>query len=184
MAKQFASISDTIQAFIEGQAIFFTASCAPGARVNISPRATDHLHVLGPNEVAYLDLTGSGSETAAHARAGGPVTMMFCAFEGPPSILRLYGEARVAFRGSPEYQAFLGRFYAQGEPVGARQVVWLDVDLVQTSCGYAVPLFDHVGERPILNRWAESKGEEGLREYRAANNVTSLDGLRTEFEEA
>ncbi|HEU0067310.1 MAG TPA: pyridoxamine 5'-phosphate oxidase family protein [Sphingomonas sp.] len=183
MAKQFPAIDDKHIGFIAAQAIFFTGSCAQGTRVNISPRSTRHLHVLGPNTIAYLDLTGSGSETAAHVGADGAVTVMLCAVEGPPLILRLYGKGRVAFRGSAEYHAFLALFYLDGEPVGARQIVFIDVDLVQTSCGYAVPLFDHVGERPTLDRWAESKGEQGLRTYRAEKNRISLDGLPTGFDE-
>ncbi|MCJ2083593.1 pyridoxamine 5'-phosphate oxidase family protein [Methylobacterium sp. J-090] len=181
MAKQFSAISDRHRDFIAAQKIFFTGSCAAGARVNISPRSTTHLHVLGPNAVAYLDLTGSGSETAAHVKAEGALTVMLCAFDGPPSILRLYGKGRIAFRGTPDYVAVLDRFYGSAEPAGARQIVFLAVDLVQTSCGYAVPLFDHVGERPILDRWAQAQGEEGLRAYRAEKNAASIDGLPTGF---
>lgn len=181
MAKQFPEIGDKLKKFIDSQKIFFTGSAASGSRVNISPRSTEHLHVLGPNEVAYLDLTGSGSETAAHVRAAGALTVMLCAFDGAPMILRLYGRGRVAFRGTPAYAAFLDRFYGGAEPAGARQIVFLDIDLVQTSCGYAVPFFDHVGERAVLDRWAETKGEEGLRAYRAEKNAVSIDGLPTGF---
>lgn len=179
MAKQFPEIDEKHAAFIGRQKIFFTASSAGDSHVNLSPRSTEHLHLLGPNEVAYLDLTGSGSETAAHVKAGGRLTIMLCAFEGPPLILRLYGRGRIAFRGSPDYDAFLERHCPAGEPLGARQIVFLDVDLVQTSCGYAVPLFDHAGERDVLDRWAMAKGEEGLVAYRREKNVESLDGLPT-----
>ncbi|WP_062011663.1 pyridoxamine 5'-phosphate oxidase family protein [Aureimonas sp. AU4] len=184
MAKQFERIEDSHLAFIERQHIFFFGSAVGDSRVNISPRSTQHFHVLGDLTVAYLDLTGSGSETAAHSMAGGRATAMFCAFEGPPLILRLYGRARVDFRGSPAYEAFLGERYASGEPLGARQVVTLDIDLVQTSCGFAVPTFEHTGERPVLDNWAEKKGEEGLRAYRQEKNLTSIDGLPTGFVEA
>lgn len=179
MAKQFAEIDDARAAFIECQKIFFTASASGDSHVNLSPRSTGHLHILGPNEVAYLDLTGSGSETAAHVKAGGRLTIMLCAFEGPPLILRLYGRGRIAFKGSIEYESFLQRFNGGSEPLGARQIVFLDIDLVQTSCGYGVPLFNHAGERDVLDRWAEKKGEEGLVAYRQEKNVTSLDGLLT-----
>lgn len=181
MAKQFAKIGDKHKEFIKEQRIFFTGSSASRTRVNISPRSTEHLHVLGSNEVAYLDLTGSGSETAAHVKVGGPLTIMLCAFDSPPVILRLYGKGRIAFRGAPKYLAFLDRFYSSKEPLGARQIVFLDIDLVQTSCGYGVPFFDYVRERPVLERWAEAKGEEGLRAYRAEKNNRSIDGLPTGF---
>jgi hypothetical protein len=184
MAKQFPAIDDRLAAFIDHQRIFFTASAAEGTRVNISPRSTEHLHRLGANAVAYLDLTGSGSETAAHLKADGRLTIMLCAFDGPPLILRLYGRGEVAFRGSERYRAFLSAHYGGEEPLGARQVVFLDIDLVQTSCGFAVPLFEPAGERPTLDRWAAAKGEEGLRAYRQEKNLTSMDGLPTGFEEA
>jgi hypothetical protein len=184
MAKQFADIDEARRAFIARQNVFFAGSAAPGARVNISPRSTAHFHVLGPNAVAWLDLTGSGSETAAHVRAGGPLTVMFCAFEGAPLILRLYGRGRVAFRGSAAYDGFVARFHGGDEPLGARQVVFLDVDLVQTSCGFGVPRFDYAGERDTLDRWAAAKGEDGLKTYRREKNAVSLDGLPTGFEEA
>lgn len=183
MAKQFAEIDGARRAFIERQKVFFTGSAAAGSRVNISPRSTTHFHVLGPRAVAYLDLTGSGSETAAHLRAGGAMTIMFCAFDGAPLILRLYGKGRVAFRGSADYLAFLARFHDGDEPAGARQVVFLDIDLVQTSCGFGVPLFDHAGERDTLDRWTAAKGEDGLVAYRREKNAVSIDGLPTGFEE-
>ncbi len=131
MAKQFERIEAPHREMIARQAIFFTGSAAGDSRVNISPRSTRHFHVLGDLTVAYLDLTGSGSETAAHAKAGGRVTVMFCAFDGPPVILRLYGRARIAFRGSSDYGAFLAAHYPDGEPAGARQIVTIDLDLVQ-----------------------------------------------------
>ncbi len=183
MAKQFASIDRQHAAFISTQRIFFAGSSSPGARVNISPRPTEHLHVLGPNELAYLDLTGSGNETAAHIHADGRLTFMFCSFEGAPLILRAYGKGRVAVRGSPDYADFLARFYDGIEPLGARQVIFLDVDLVQSSCGYGVPLFAHIGERSALQSWTETRGEDGLRVYRAERNATSIDGLPTHFHE-
>ncbi|RIY03514.1 pyridoxamine 5'-phosphate oxidase family protein [Aureimonas flava] len=184
MAKQFDRIEPAHREMMARQAIFFMGSSAGDSRVNIPPRSTAHFHVLGDLAVAYLDLTGSGSETAAHARAGGRATIMFCTFEGPPQILRLYGRPRIAFRGSPDYRAFVAERYPQGEPAGARQVVTIDLDLVQTSCGYAVPLFEHVGERPVLDRWAEAKGEEGLEAYRREKNMESIDGLPTGLGEA
>ena len=111
------------------------------------------------------------------------MTIMLCSFEGTPLIIRLYGKGRVASRGSAGYVAFLDRWYKGAEPIGARQIVFLDVDLVQTSCGFGVPLFDYAGERSGLERWAEGKGEKDLRAYRAEKNAISIDGLPTRFRE-
>lgn len=180
MAKQFPELSPALREFILRQRVFFTASAATVGRVNVSPRGTDMLRVLGPNAAVYLDLTGSGNETAAHLRATGRLTLMFCAFEGAPMILRLYGAGRVLRRGGPDYTRLLEVEYGGEEPVGARQMVRLDIDLVQTSCGFGVPLFDHVGERPTLARWAEAKEkQEGLEAYRRLKNARSIDGLPT-----
>lgn len=179
MAKQFPAIDERIADFIGRQKVFFTASAAAGSRVNVSPREIAALRVLGPNTVAYRDLTGSGAETAAHLKADGRLTIMFCAFEGPPMILRLYGTGRSHPSGSPDFARLIADAYGGEAPLGTRQVVVLDVDLVQTSCGYGVPLFAHTGERPSLTNWAEAKGEDGLVAYRAEKNAQSLDGLPT-----
>ena len=179
MATKFTEITDKHRDFIGRQHIFFTASAAAGSRVNLSPRSADAFRVLGPNSVAYLDRTGSGNETSAHIAAGGRLTMMFCAFDGPPLILRLYGTGRIVHRGTADYARLLADAFGGAEPLGARQIIVLDVNLVQTSCGYGVPLFDYGGERPSLDNWALSKGEAGLAEYRRQNNRYSIDGLPT-----
>jgi hypothetical protein len=179
MAKQFARIEPAHRRFIERQRLFFTASAAADGRVNVSPKGLDALRVLGENAVAYLDLTGSGNETAAHIKASARLTFMFCAFEGPPMILRLYGRGRVLNRGSCEYDALLTSAFDAREPLGARQIIVLDIDLVQTSCGYGVPLYEYGGERPTLTEWAERKGEAGLDAYRREKNSRSIDGLPT-----
>lgn len=179
MAKQFSRIEPEHRRFIERQHVFFTASAAAGARVNLSPKGLDALRVLGEREVVYLDRTGSGNETAAHLRADGRLTLMFCAFEGPPLILRLYGRGRVLPRGGEAYASLLAERFGGDEPPGARQMVALEVELVQTSCGYGVPLYDYQGERPSLDRWAEAQGEAALVAYRREKNVASLDGLPT-----
>ena len=179
MAQQFDRIEPAQRDFILRQHVFFVASAAAGGRVNLSPKGLDALRVLGPNRVAYLDLTGSGNETAAHMRADGRLTLMMCAFEGPPRILRLYGSGRVAQRGTAEYARLLANEFEGEEPLGARQIVVLEVDLVQTSCGFGVPLYDYRGERPALARWAEAKGPEGLEAYRREKNARSIDGLPT-----
>jgi hypothetical protein len=154
------------------------------ARINISPRGADCFRVLGPNQACYLDRTGSGNETSAHLLADGRLTIMFCAVEGPPLILRLFGRGRDLHRGTQDYAALLGAHYGGEEPAGARKIVLQDIDLVQTSCGYGVPLFDYREERLTLDRWAESKGEDGLAAYRREKNVRSIDGLPTGLPEA
>lgn len=184
MAQSFPSIGEQHREFIAKQHLFFVASAADEARINLSPKGLDGLRVIDEQSVCYLDLTGSGNETSAHMRADGRLTIMFCGFEGPPLILRLYGRGRVALRGSGEYAALLDRHFAGIEPPGARQIVIQDVELVQTSCGFGVPLYDYKGERPSLIQWAEFKGEEGLDEYRREKNAVSIDGLPTGMFEA
>jgi predicted pyridoxine 5'-phosphate oxidase superfamily flavin-nucleotide-binding protein len=179
MGKQFPAMTPAHREFIARQRIFFTASATAASRVNVSPRPTDALRVLDERTVAFLDLTGSGSETAAHLRADGRITLVFCALDEPPNILRLYGRGASFPRTSEDYTALLASAFGNQEPLGARQIVRIDIDLVQTSCGYGVPLFEYVGERDTLRRWAEKKGDAGLEEYRRQNNVRSIDGLPT-----
>jgi hypothetical protein len=182
MAKMFERIEPAHAAFIEQQHIFFTASAASSGRVNISPRGADAFRVLDPNTVSYLDQTGSGNETAAHLLASGRLTIMFCGFENVPMILRLYGRGQSLWKGTPEYAALLASAYDGHEPPGARQIIKLSVDLVQTSCGYGVPLFDYKEDRPTLLRWAEGKGEDGVAAYWRQKNVRSIDGFETGVE--
>ncbi len=181
MAKFFDRIEPAHRAFIEKQHVFFNASAAATGRVNVSPRAAALLRVLDESTVVYLDLTGSGNETAAHVRDNGRLTLMFCAFEGAPLILRLYGEGRILPMGSEEYTALLGPHFDNEEPPGTRQMVLLKVTSVQTSCGYNVPLYDYKDERETLIRWAEAKGPEGLDAYRRKNNSRSIDGFPTQM---
>ena len=180
MAKFYDTIEPKIRDFIARQHIFFTASPAEGARVNLSPKGLDAFRVLSESRVAYLDRTGSGNETAAHLRADGRLTVMMCAFDGPPNILRLYGRGHVAPRGSAEYAAILADAFGGAEPVGTRQIVVLDVESVQTSCGFGVPAYDYRGERPALDNWAE---KNDLPDYRRRKNLVSIDGLPTGFVE-
>jgi hypothetical protein len=179
MASFFQQIEPAHAAFIQQQHIFFTASAAATGRVNVSPRGADAFRVLGPNCVTYLDETGSGNETAAHLRASGRLTIMFCGFENVPMIMRLYGQGRSLPRGTPEYAALLQTAYDNREPPGARQIICLDIELVQTSCGYGVPLFDYKADRPTLRRWADGKGEAGVAAYRRQKNIRSIDGFET-----
>jgi hypothetical protein len=185
MATRYPAIDEKHRRFIERQHVFFTASAAEGTRVNLSPRGTDSFRILTPNRVVYLDRTGSGNETAAHMKADGRLTIMFCAFEGPPNILRLYGRGRVVHRGTGEYATLLRERFAGNEPLGTRQFMVQDIDLVQTSCGYGVPFLEYKGERPSMDNWAENKGADGLLAYQREKNVTSMDGLPTGlFEDA
>jgi hypothetical protein len=179
MAKFYDHIEPAHAAFIAEQHIFFTASAAATGRVNISPRGADAFRVIDPNTVTYLDQTGSGNETAAHLRACGRLTIMFCGFETVPMILRLYGQGRSLWRGTSEYAALLETGYANQEPPGARQIICLSVDMVQTSCGYGVPLFDYKEERPTLLRWAAGKGEDGIEAYWHEKNARSIDDFET-----
>jgi len=183
VGKQFLSIEPYHREFIQRQRIFFNASACAEGHVNLSPRDVAALRVVGPNSVFYLDLTGSGNETAAHLLADGRLTLMFCAFDGPPLVLRLFGKGRVIARHSPEYTTLLGEHFAGAEVPGSRQMIWLDIDRVQTSCGMNVPLFEFVGPRDQLVRWAEKKGEAGLEEYWREKNMKSIDGFPTPFAE-
>lgn len=183
MAKFFDEIGEDHRDFILRQKIFFTASAAAGARVNLSPKGLDTLRITAPNAVCYLDYTGSGNETAAHLLADGRLTLMFCAFDGPPMILRLFGKGRALQRETAEYEALLGAHFGGEAPPGARQMIALDIELVQTACGFGVPLMDYRADRETMPRLMESKGEEYLREYRAKKNLVSLDGLPTGLRE-
>jgi hypothetical protein len=183
MGKLFTAIEPVHREFIERQHIFFNASAASEGRVNVSPRDVASLRVLDANTVVYLDLTGSGNETAAHLLADGRLTLMFCAFEGAPLILRLYGRGRILPRHTPGYDSLLHSHYNDNEPPGARQIVHLTVESVQTSCGMNVPFYDYVSERDQLIRWAQVKGEATLEDYRQQKNTRSIDGFPTGLSE-
>jgi len=173
MGEKYTAINDRHRVFIAKQQMFFVATGTADSRINLSPKGLDSLRLLGDNRVIWLNLTGSGNETAAHLQSDSRMTMMFCAFDGPPLILRLYGQARMVLTSDDEW----AELYAHFEPLpGARQIFDMTVDLVHTSCGFGVPLYDFAGERPLLNRWAEKKGEEGIRTYWHDKNSTSLDG--------
>ncbi len=184
MAQFFDHIPPAIQDFIKRQHVFFTASATEGSRINLSPKGSDCLRVISDKEVVYLDQTGSGNETAAHVRTDGRLTIMFCAFEGPPMILRLYGTGRVLPRGSQAYAAHLNTVFAGQEPPGARQIIALDVQSVQTSCGFAVPVMNFDHDRHTLEEWATRKGPDGIDAYWRERNVATIDGIPTGMAEA
>ena len=159
--------------------MFFTGSAAADGRVNVSPKGLDSLRIIDDKTVAYLDLTGSGAETAAHLQATGRLTLMLCAFEGAPLILRLYGQGVSLPRGTDAYRALLDSAFDGQEIAGARQIVRLDINMVQTSCGYAVPLFEFKEDRPQLVVWSERASEDELNAYRREHNTRSIDGFPT-----
>ncbi len=176
MAQRFNELSEKHIQFITRQKVFFVGTATADSRVNVSPKGMDSFRILGSNRVAWLNVTGSGNETAAHVQQLPRMTIMFCAFDDPPLILRLYGTAKAIHKNDPEWDALLPLF----KPMpGARQIFDVNIDLVQSSCGEAVPYFSYVGERETLNDWATKKGEEGLKRYREVNNQLSLDGIPT-----
>lgn len=177
MAKFFEELSPSHRDFISRQKLFFTASAAATGRVNVSPKGLDCFRILTPRRVAYLDLTGSGNETAAHLAQNGRITLMFCAVEGDPLILRLYGKGRSVLPRDTEWTQLRPLF---GPVVaGERQIYDVTIQAVQTSCGWGVPLYTFQSQRELLPAWAEKKGLEGIADYWAEKNVRSIDGFPT-----
>lgn len=177
MARFFDELSSAHRAFIAEQKLFFTATAPRSGRINLSPKGMDSFRVLTPRRVAYLDFTGSGNETAAHLADDGRITILFCAFVGEPSILRLYGRGHVVHFQDTDWTQ-LRPLFGPTRP-GERQLIVVEVDSVLTSCGFAVPFFDYVGEREVLLDWADKKGSAGLAAYRAERNTRSIDNLPT-----
>ncbi|MDZ7583858.1 MAG: pyridoxamine 5'-phosphate oxidase family protein [Thiobacillus sp.] len=176
MARFYPALEAKHRDFIAAQKLFFTASGTADSRINLSPKGIDSLRVLSDSRVAYLDLTGSGNETAAHLKHDSRLTMMWCSFDVDPLILRLYGRGRTVRRQDAEWGELRRCFPALP---GERQIVVLDIEAVQTSCGYAVPRYLYTGERDTLARWAEKKGAVGLLDYWREKNQVSIDGLPT-----
>jgi hypothetical protein len=176
VGKIYDEITPDLAAWIAEQRIFFvsTAPLAADGRVNCSPKGMDTFRILGPRSVAYLDLTGSGIETVAHLRENGRIVLMFCAFSGPPKIVRLHGQGEVLQTGSPAYEALSTQFPALP---GARAIIRVELARIGDSCGYAVPRYEYLEERDGLVRWAESKGEAALKQYQLQKNLRSLDAL-------
>ena len=180
MGQQFSQLSEKHREFIQEQKIFFVGTATADSRVNISPKGMDAFRVLGENRVAWLNVTGSGNETAAHVQTTPRMTIMFAAFEGNPLILRLYATAKVIHIGDPEWSELASLF----PPLpGARQIFDCQVELVQSSCGMAVPFFDYSGPRDQLKEWAEKQGEDGIRNYWDKKNQFSIDGIATHIKD-
>ncbi len=176
MGKTRSMIDEVARKFIEGQRVFFVAS-APldaGGHVNLSPKGLDTFRILGPTTVAYVDFNGSGVETIAHLKENGRIVLMFCAFEGPPNIFRLYGHGRVVEPHEAEFAALAESFPNHED---ARAIIVVELTRVTDSCGYGVPLFKYEGEREQLHAWARHRGPEGLKAYRQEKNRRSIDGL-------
>jgi hypothetical protein len=176
MGKVYDQIDEKLAAFIERQHVFFvgTAPDSPDGHLNVSPKGLDTFRILGPDLVAYLDLTGSGIETVAHLRQNGRITILFCAFEGRTLILRLHGRGRVVEPGDPEWDLLIAGF---PEYPGVRSIIVVDVERIADSCGYAVPLYEYQGERSQLIDYANKKGLEGMEQYKAQMNRASIDGI-------
>ncbi len=177
MGRSYDGIDDRLRGFLEAQQMFFVATAPLGVdgHVNVSPKGlAGTFAVLGPTSVAYLDLTGSGAETIAHLRENGRITVMFCAFQGPPRIVRLQGRGRVVLPADLEFPTLAPCFT---EKPGARSIIVVDIDRLTDSCGYGVPLMSYDADRNQLVHWAETKGPDGITEYQSERNAVSIDGL-------
>ena len=176
MGKVLESLDDELRRFLGAQRVFFvaTAPSGDGGHVNLSPKGYDSFRILDDRTVAYLDLTGSGVETIAHLRQNRRITLMFCAFEGPPRIIRLYGAGDVILPTDPPWRDLVGQF---PDTPGARSIIRVGVDRISSSCGFAVPFLAFQEERDTLRRWAEKKGPDELPRYHQERNALSIDGL-------
>lgn len=180
MANRFSSILPEYQEFIQRQHVFFVGSAplSQEGHVNLSPKGYDSFRILSDQKVAYLDLAGSTNETSAHIVENGRVTIMFCAFEGAPSVLKLYGTGKVVLPDTQQWD----ELYPLFNPLpGARQIIVVDVHMVQNSCGFAVPFMTYTSERKKLKEVAIQMGEEALKKYAYEKNLESIDGLPTAF---
>jgi len=174
MGKRFETLNNKHIEFIQAQKVYFVGTATENSRVNVSPKGMDSLRVISNNRVAWLNVTGSGNETSAHVQQNSRMTLMFCAFEGPPLILRLYGSAKVIHKNDAEW----GNFFALFNPLpGARQIFDLSIELVQTSCGMGVPYYEYSEDRELLNDWAQKIGNEELKKYWLEKNQLSIDEI-------
>lgn len=175
MAK-FKHISTDLQQFIEKQKVFFVGTAAATGKINVSPKGTDTFRVINDKRVVWLNLTGSGNETAAHVLQNNRMTIMFCAFEDKPLIVRLFGKANIYHMRDEEFNQYIHLF----EPnTGSRQIFEIDLEMVQTACGFGVPLLGYKEDRSILNDWSNKQGTENIKAYWKEKNTHSLDGFET-----
>lgn len=176
MGKIYSAIDDSVRQFIEGQPMFFVGSAPldPAGHVNVSPKGLDTFRILGPSTVAYLDLTGSGIETVSHLKENGRIVLMFCNFQGPPKILRLYGRGRVIETDNEEFPSLAAHFPAHE---GTRGVILIEISRIADSCGFGVPLLKYEAQRTQLSAWSHKLGAEGLDAYRQEKNRRSIDGI-------
>jgi hypothetical protein len=176
MGKEQDRITEDHKEFIERMFFVCTAPLSSEGHINLSPKGFDCFRVLSATKVGYLDIVGSGNETSAHLLENGRITFMFCAFDGPPKILRLYGKGKTVLPGDVEWQELSKQFAILP---ATRQIIIADIFKVKSSCGFGVPFYDYTGERDHAIKWAENKGEEGLEEYKKEKNIVSIDGLPT-----
>ncbi|MFD1158236.1 pyridoxamine 5'-phosphate oxidase family protein [Roseovarius aestuarii] len=176
MGTQYDSLSDQHIKFIGQQHLFFSGSAGPEGKVNVSPKGMDSLRVLGPNRILWRNFTGSGNETAGHLAQNNRMTLMWCSFSKQPMILRAYGTARAIHPRDADWPELAANF---PEELGMRQIYDMKIEMVQKSCGYAVPYFEHAGERDTLKHWAADKGSDSIPAYWAERNALTLDGAPT-----
>ena len=176
MGKTSPHLSIHHQNFIRQQKMFFVATAPPNGFINLSPKGMDSFRIINENKVVWLNLTGSGNETAAHLLEDDRMTIMMNAFDGNPMILRIYGKAKTVHQRDHDWEKWIALF---DETAGARQIFVVNVDMVQTSCGFGVPIMEFKGNRPELANWTKKKGEEGLRHYHLEKNTVSLNGKTT-----
>jgi len=178
MGQKFSELSKQHIEFIADQNIYFVGTAAETGNVNLSPKGGDTLRVINSNEIAWLNLTGSGNESASHVLQNPRMTLMFCAFEGKPLILRAYGKAKVLHQKDKEWEEYSSRFPFS---VATRQIFVLDISLVQSSCGMSVPYFSYDGDRDDLAKWSDEQGRDGIEKYWVNQNQKSIDGFDSEI---
>lgn len=179
MAKFYSQLTSPLQTFIQKQKIFFTATAPDSGRINLSPKGIDTFRCIDAKTVAYLDLTGSGNETSAHLHENERITIMFCSFDENPLILRLYGRGEVISLQSDCFNTLHSLF---SDIPGERQIILLNIESIQTSCGFGVPIYEFKENRETLIDWAVNKGKSGIEQYQQDNNLESIDGLPTKLD--